>query len=308
MSTLVLEPEVQAVGRARAWVVDQLAVLGRPDLADAAELGVSELVTNAILHADPPIMVQLLGSRDQPRVEVHDHSKRPPRFGADMTDEDHLMSTVGRGMSIIALYSRSWGADVSADGKVVWFVPSGDPGVDIALEGEVFDLDEVLAERSIPVPGDAPAIQVRFLGMPAQVFASFRSWYVEIRRELRLLALSRDGDVPVASELGDLTVQVELERRHVRGIDRLDAAIDAGKATVDLDYQVPPTSPETMARMGDLLERADAFCRDQSLLTMPATPQQIALMRWYVGEFVRQGAGLEPRPWPGSTTVEPSHQ
>ncbi len=93
--------------------------------------------------------------------------------------------------------------------------------------------------------------------MPAQVFASFRSWYVEIRRELRLLALSRDGDVPVASELGELTLQVEHERRHVRGIDRLDAAIDAGEATVDLEYQVPATSPETMARLGDLLERAE---------------------------------------------------
>ncbi len=306
MSALLLDPEPQAVRRARAWVVAELSVLGRPDLADAAELGVSELVTNAILHADPPITVQLLGSRDQPRVEVHDNSTRPPRVGADMTDEDHLMSTVGRGMSIIALYSRSWGADVSADGKVVWFVPSGDPGVDIAETGEVFDLDEVLAERGAGLTGDAPLVRVSFLGMPAQVFASFRSWYVEIRRELRLLALAHEGEVPVATELGEVTVQVELERRQARGIDRLDAAIEAGLEAVDLDYEVPTTAPATMARMGDLLERADAFCRDQSMLTMPATPQQIALMRWYVGEFVRQGAGSEPRPWPGSTSVEPS--
>ena len=49
---------------------------------------------------------------------------------------------------------------------------------------------------------------------------------------------------------------------------------------------------------------ADEFCRDQSLLTMPATPQQLALLDWYVGEFVRQGAGEEPQPWTGSTTVE----
>ena len=50
--------------------------LGRDDLADAAQLGVSELVTNAILHADPPIAVRLGGTRSHPRVEVHDSSAR----------------------------------------------------------------------------------------------------------------------------------------------------------------------------------------------------------------------------------------
>jgi anti-sigma regulatory factor (Ser/Thr protein kinase) len=304
-SPLLLQPEPQAVGRARAWVVEELSVLGRPDLADAAELGVSELVTNAILHADPPITVRLLGSRDQPRVEVHDRTKRPPRLAADVTDEDQLLSTVGRGMSIVALYSRAWGADVSSDGKVVWFVPSGDPGVDIAEEGEVFDLEEVLEERGVDLPPDGPMLHLRLLDMPAQVFASFRSWYVEIRRELRLLSLADDGAFPVAGELAELTVQVELERRRARGVDGLDAAIEAGKSSVDLAYDIPASAPATMARLGDLLERADRFCRDQSLLTMPATPQQLQLLRWYVGEFVRQGAGQEPLPWPGPATVEP---
>ena len=69
---LVLDPDPKSVGRARAWVVEELTNLGRSDLVDAAELGVSELVTNAILHAAPPITVGLLGSREQPRVEVRD--------------------------------------------------------------------------------------------------------------------------------------------------------------------------------------------------------------------------------------------
>jgi hypothetical protein len=56
--------------------------------------------------------------------------------------------------------------------------------------------------------------------------------------------------------------------------------------------------------MRDVLERADRFCRDQSLLTVAATPQQLQLMRWYSDQFVRQGAGREPTPWPGSTVVD----
>ena len=60
MSTaLELVPEPRSVRRARAWVVGELETIGRGDLADAAELGVSELVTNAILHANPPIVVRL---------------------------------------------------------------------------------------------------------------------------------------------------------------------------------------------------------------------------------------------------------
>ena len=303
---LLLEPEPQSVRRARVWICDELERLGRPDLVDAAELGVSELVTNAILHAEPPITVRLRGSRDRPRVEVHDNSARPPRVDVDMTDDDHLLATIGRGMGIVALYSQSWGADVSHDGKVVWFVPSGDPGVDVAEEGDVYDLAEAVEQAMAGAEPVEAMVTIRLLGMPAQVFASFRSWYSEIRRELRLLAFDQGQRYPVAVELGQVMLQVEHERRLAHGVERLDQAIAEGLASVDLEYVVPATATATMARMHDVLERADRFCRDQSLLTVPATPQQLALMRWYAGEFARQGAGQEPRPWDGSTVVDPS--
>lgn len=302
---LVLAPEPQSVRRARLWVVEEFERLGRSDLADAAELGVSELVTNAILHAAPPITVRVMGSRERPRVEVRDASMRPPSVGGDMTDDDQLLRTIGRGMGIVALYSRSWGADVSPDGKVVWFVPSDDPGAEGAEEGDVFDLDEAVERRMAAAGSSAELIPVRLLGMPAQVFASFRDWYAEIRRELRLLAFAQGDRYPVAAEIAEMTLQVEHERRLAEGVDQLDEAIRTGQERVDLDYLVPDTAPATMARMGEVLAEADRFCRDQSLLTVPATPQQLALLEWYVGEFGRQAAGEEPRPWPGSYAVEP---
>ena len=301
---LVLDPEPRSVRLARLWIVEELERLGRPDLADAAELGVSELVTNAILHAAPPITVRLMGSRERPRVEVHDASMRPPSVGRDMTDEDQLLRTIGRGMGIVALYSHSWGADVSSDGKVVWFVPSDDPGTDVAEEGDVFDLDEAVERRMAAGEESVALIPVHLAGMPAQVFASFRGWYAEIRRELRILAFAHGEQYPVAIELAEMTLEVEHERRLARGIDRLDEAIRTGQERVDLDYLVPETAPATMRRMAEVLTQADRFCRDQSLLTMPATAQQLALLEWYVGEFSRQAAGEEPRPWSGSYAVE----
>lgn len=109
---LLLDPEPQSVRRARRWVGEALEDLGREDLVDSAQLGVSELVTNAILHAGPPVTVRVRGTAQHPRVEVHDASRRPPSLNTAMADDDQLLSTVGRGLAIIALYSATWGAEM----------------------------------------------------------------------------------------------------------------------------------------------------------------------------------------------------
>ena len=59
---LPLSSDPQSAKAARVWVGDVLEELGRVDLIGAAELGVSELVTNAILHADPPTRRSRSGS------------------------------------------------------------------------------------------------------------------------------------------------------------------------------------------------------------------------------------------------------
>jgi anti-sigma regulatory factor (Ser/Thr protein kinase) len=306
MSTLELVPEPQSVRRARVWVVSELATIGRDDLADAAELGVSELVTNAILHADPPIVVRVGGTAAHPRVEVHDNSPAPPK-ARSMTADERLLATVGRGLGIVAMFSTTWGAEVSSEGKVVWFEPAAEASgmLDEAqARGEVFDLSELVDERLATVGDPGERLTVRLLGMPVQVFAHYRSWYDELRRELRLLALNHGSDYPLAQELSEITLQVEQERRQARGIDRLDAAIARGDDRVDLVYQVPPSAGTTMGRLQTLLEQVDVFCREQRLLTLEPGPQQIALRSWYLGEFTRQTAGEAPTPWPGSYVVE----
>jgi hypothetical protein len=137
-----------------------------------------------------------------------------------------------------------------------------------------------------------------------RVFAHYRLWYEELRRELRLLALNHGDDYPLAKELSAVTVQVEAERRQAVGIDRLNEALVEGRDRVDLEYVVPGGTGKTMTRLLELLEKVDGFCREQRLLTLEPTPQQLALRRWYLGEFGRQAAGEEPLPWSGSYVVE----
>ena len=298
-TTLQLAPEPRSVGRARAWVVDELATIGRDDLADSAELGVSELVTNAILHGDPPIVVRLGGTSAHPRVEVHDRSTMPPAV-RDLTDDAQLMATVGRGLGIVAMYSSTWGAEVSVGGKVVWFEPAVDPSVArSATNGEIFDLSRRLDALVAAAGEPDDLVVVRLLGMPVRAFVRYRIWYDELRRELRLLALNHGVDYPLASELSHLTLQVAREHRQARGFEPLDAAITAGDLSVDLEYHVPPSMPASMGRLRIMLEEADAFCREQRLLTVEPSHELVALRSWYHGEFERQGRGEPALPWPG---------
>lgn len=292
---LTLEPDAASVGAARSWITEQLTRLGRAELADAAQLGVSELVTNALLHANPPVRLRLRGTRRHPRIEVFDRSPDTGVApGGDFDRED--LFTGGRGLDLVALFSRAWGSIRDGEEKVVWFEPTDEEPIGDPPVGEHVALDEITEDE-----GAGPdTIRVVLRGFPAQEWAEFRLVYAELRRELRLLALTHPETYPLASELTDLARRLEGQRHRATGVSALDAAIAAGETSVDLTYHVARSSPATMERMSALVDRAAEFCRDEHLLASAPTPEQIRLQRWYACEFVRQAEGLPPTPWPSS--------
>lgn len=312
---LELEPDPRSVRTARSWIVEQLATIDREDLADSARLGVSELVTNAILHADPPIRLRLGGTPQHPRVEVHDTSVVPPSLRR-MNDEAQLLATVGRGMGIVATYSTTWGAEVSLAGKVVWFEPAASADIPEDVEEGaaptggvvgargVFDLSRAVDQLVVRAGEPERRVDIRLLGLPVLVFEHYRVWYDELRRELRLLALTHGTDYPLAMELSGLTLRAEQEQRQTRGREQLAAAATAGLDRVDVELAMPVSAPGTLARLGELLQEVDVFCAEQRLLTLAATPQQVRLRSWYFGEVERQGRGEPPRPWTGGYAVD----
>ena len=301
---LELPREPASARTARAWVTDRLRTLGRDDLVETAALGVSELVTNAILHTDSGVTVQLRGTTDHPRIEVLDRSRLPPRVNAEMDEEEFLLSTVGRGLALVALHAATWGSEIAADGKLVWFEPAREARSDGDLSGDVYDWVEVVEDLLTASNDPVDRLTVRLLDMPVQVFAHHRIHYNELLRELRLLALADASVGPLAQDLTELSVEVERDRRRSGGVDRLAEAAAAGLDRADLAYAVPSDAPARMARLLELLEDADEFCTSQRLLAITPGEQAVALRRWYLGEFVRQAHGLEPLPWPGGFTVE----
>ncbi|MFF3191102.1 SpoIIE family protein phosphatase [Streptomyces misionensis] len=103
-----------AVGEIRALAARQVMEWGLAELVMTTELLVSELVTNAIRYAAPPIRVRLL--RDSRLTcEVADASSTAPRLRhARSTDEG------GRGLFLVAQLSHRWGARYTGEGKIIW--------------------------------------------------------------------------------------------------------------------------------------------------------------------------------------------
>ncbi|MEZ5322066.1 MAG: SpoIIE family protein phosphatase [Microthrixaceae bacterium] len=99
---------------ARAFVADEL---GDPALADVVRLIVSELATNAVIHARTPFEVRLVRYRGWVRVEVTDEAEGVPQR---QPHAPHAIS--GRGIEIVEALSVDWGVDRRPVGKTVWCV------------------------------------------------------------------------------------------------------------------------------------------------------------------------------------------
>ncbi|MGW4995844.1 SpoIIE family protein phosphatase [Streptomyces mirabilis] len=123
--SLAADPAV--VADARQLASTRLADWGVEDLRFSTELIVSELVTNAMRHGAVPIRLRLILD-DVLICEVSDGSSTSPRLRhARTTDEG------GRGLHLVAQFSRRWGARHTGSGKVIWAeqsLPGACPPID----------------------------------------------------------------------------------------------------------------------------------------------------------------------------------
>lgn len=112
----VLPPEPASARGARQFVADTLAAHGVTEPVDVATLLVSELVTNALLHAHSDIVVRVETHDGLVRVEVGDGSDAPPVMRSRSGE-----ATTGRGTLLVDALAASWGVDSDGTGKIVWF-------------------------------------------------------------------------------------------------------------------------------------------------------------------------------------------
>lgn len=106
---------------ARAFVADRLGAWGVDQGVDEALLVVSELVSNAVVHARTAVGVRVLYDGVTVRLEVRDENSRLPALAPCPLD-----ATSGRGLTLIGALSSNWGIEHFGDGKVIWAEIRGD--------------------------------------------------------------------------------------------------------------------------------------------------------------------------------------
>lgn len=112
---IMLEPHPSSVGRARRWLSRQLEEWDLEDLDYDVSVVLSELVTNAVLHAKTQIELTITYREGALRLEVCDASTVMP------APRGHVASsTTGRGLHLVAALATSWGYEPRETGKSVW--------------------------------------------------------------------------------------------------------------------------------------------------------------------------------------------
>jgi anti-sigma regulatory factor (Ser/Thr protein kinase) len=137
------EPEPASVPVARRFVRQALHDLGADRAVDTVQTLVSELVTNAVIHARTAFTVRVDCEGSSVRVSVLDGSRAQARVRNYGTD-----ATTGRGLRLIDSLSADWGVDRHDDGKLIWFeVPAGgdDDAADLEAWTDATDVEALLA-------------------------------------------------------------------------------------------------------------------------------------------------------------------
>lgn len=111
---VLVQHDASGPGQARAAVrgSEHLQLSG---MSDEVTLVVSEMVTNAVRHAAPPVHLEVETTDDEVLVAVCDGSPVPPA----MRDADEEAEG-GRGMALVDLLAAEHGVRAQPPGKTVW--------------------------------------------------------------------------------------------------------------------------------------------------------------------------------------------
>jgi anti-sigma regulatory factor (Ser/Thr protein kinase) len=111
-----LPADARSVPAARHFTIEALRGLGAESVTAEAELLVSELAANVVLHAHTPMRVSILELAGRVRIEVRDDSPALPQRRAP-----DPLSIDGRGVMLVDTIATAWGINGNRHGKTVWF-------------------------------------------------------------------------------------------------------------------------------------------------------------------------------------------
>lgn len=136
-TSVLLEGDPRATGAARRFLREHLRAWGVDDEAvDDAQLCLSELVTNAVVHAGTASELRVVLDQGVLTVTVRDlGGLGKPSAGEPHPSEDlDPLRVYGRGLQLVDALADRWGSERDAVGTTVWFAleRAGAPGASTA--------------------------------------------------------------------------------------------------------------------------------------------------------------------------------
>jgi PAS domain S-box-containing protein len=293
-----LSEDTQSPRAARRLLRKVLADAGRSEWTDTGELAISELVTNAVLHAHTAIDLTVALFDDRVCCEVRDYNPAAP--AARGYDEQ---ASTGRGLDLVAAVASDYGMEsYGPSGKAVWFCIGSGSETDGA---EAWDLD---VTRSL-AQSEAPTVVLQ--GLPPTLWLATRQHHDAQLRELALRAAEHPVDVDFET----------VDRARMAIADAVARALDAAFAegrvqpvlpdghpsplpwapkSVDAELHLTPVDGPAFLALPDALDLAERLSVSGDLLNNPGLPEIIALRDWACEQVVAQLGGSPPGPWPGT--------
>jgi len=302
-------PELASTPAARRFLRDVLERSGHDRWAQDGELALSEVLTNAVLHANTAVTVTVRVADDGVEVEVLDHNPSLPAARGYGTT-----ATTGRGMGLVAALTSACGVRPVGGGKVVWFRVDDEQDEQVGAQSaqdvlDAWDLDDGWDGAPSAGPGVS---QVRLLNMPATLWLAARQHQDGLLRELALYCAAHPDvqvDLPAASEAHtrvSTAVSAYLKRAHREGLTVSPlppghpSPLPLVPGRVDLELEVPPGHTAEFAALQDALDVAERLAAESRLLARPGLPEIVAVRDWVAEQVIAQLAGAPPNPWPGT--------
>jgi PAS domain S-box-containing protein len=267
-----LVASAEGVSGARRFVRAALDAVGAaPEQADVAILLVSEVASNAVLHARTSIEVRVMASDRWIRIEVRDGSRVLP----SISDHDSDGMT-GRGLVLVASLASSWGARPDPGGKVVWFEIGSAPS------------DRWATEASDPALGYEPSEVVRLVGAPAALVVAALAHGDALLREVSLSSAAEEpgGALPAASAI---------DLRPV--LRAAEVAVAVGRTVIDIEERYPLSAAVAAAHRRALVDQGRRAADRGIFLTAPARTEVDRCLHWILDEISGQLTGRPPNPW-----------
>lgn len=271
-----------SVPRAR-WAATAFATRVAPALVDDVALVVSELVTNAVLHADPPAWLRLIDrGQGAIRVEVEDGNREIPRRAGYGEQAD-----TGRGLALVAALARSWGIEATPTGKVVWAelaegraAPQADPEL---------DLNAIVAAWADE--GVEPEFTVQLGEVSTSLLLEAKAHVDNLVRELTLASTGADSSTVGLPDHVAALVEGVVHRFAAARVAIKRQALDAaarGEPTTVLTLTLPLSAADAGEEYLAALDEADRYARASRLLTLATPPTHRIFRRWYVETLIDQ--------------------